>query len=47
MYNINISILEENAVLVPNTTSIEALELQLEDLNSKITVLNTELGKLQ
>lgn len=47
VYNITISILEENSVLVPNTISIDALEQQLDDLNSKTTALTAELGKLQ
>lgn len=45
-YNLELSIIEENAAAVPSQSTIDALQLQLSDLNSKLAALATELDSI-
>jgi len=46
-YNLSLSVLEESASAVPNQSTIDALQLQINDLDAKISVLTSELNTLQ
>lgn len=45
-YGVELSIMEENAVESPNQETINSLNDQLADLNSKLTVLDAEITAL-
>jgi hypothetical protein len=45
-FNIEISIVEENAKSTPETQALASLNTQLSDFNSRITALEEELDKL-
>jgi len=45
-FNIEISIIEENAKTTPETAALTNLNTQLTDFNSRITALDAELAKL-
>ena len=45
-FNIEISIIEENAKTTPETAALANLNTQLTDFNSRITALDAELDKL-
>jgi hypothetical protein len=45
-YNLEISLIEENAVANPEATTISSLNSQIAVLNSKISVLQTEKAEL-
>jgi septal ring factor EnvC (AmiA/AmiB activator) len=46
LYNLNLSLIEENAVSSPDATKISSLNDQLADLNAQKTALQSELSKL-
>jgi predicted nucleic acid-binding Zn-ribbon protein len=46
-YNLEISIVEESAVAVPNTDAISSLNSQIQDLDNKIAALDAEIAALQ
>lgn len=46
-YNLSLSVLEESASAVPNQSTIDALQLQINDLDAKISALTSELNTLQ
>lgn len=45
-YNLDISLIEENAVDSPSQEAIVSLNNQIDDLNSKISALDAELASL-
>jgi hypothetical protein len=45
-YNVELSIIEENAVSDPNEETLSGLNEQVADLNSKIAALDAELAAL-
>lgn len=45
-YNIQVSLIEENAVSVPNTEAVEAFNERLEQIDLKISALNAEKESL-
>lgn len=45
-YNIELSIIEENAVSEPNAETLAGLNEQIADFNSKISALDAELADL-
>lgn len=45
-YNIEISILEENSVKVPNKDVINSLNDQTEEINNKLAALDAEIAAL-
>lgn len=45
-YNIEVSLIEENAVSSPDTEAVAALNERLSQVNSKISALNTEKESL-
>jgi hypothetical protein len=45
-FNIEISIVEENARVEPETEFLTSLNLQLTDINSRISAVEAELDKL-
>jgi len=45
-YNIQISIIEENAVSSPNEETIESLNNQINEYNDKLSALDAELASL-
>lgn len=45
-YGVELSIMEENAVDSPNQSTIDSLNDQLADLNSKLAVLDAEITAL-
>jgi hypothetical protein len=45
-FNIQISLIEENAKTEPNTESVASLNAELTDITSRITALGKELDKL-
>ena len=45
-FNIEISLVEENAKTTPETAALANLNTQLTDFNSRITALDAELDKL-
>ena len=46
IYNLELSLIEENAVSSPDADKISALNDQLTDLNAQKTALNAELSAL-
>lgn len=46
-YNLNVSLLEENALAIPNQATIDSVNLQISEANTKITALNAEIASLQ
>lgn len=46
-YNLNVSLIEENAMAIPNQATLDSIDLQLSECNSKITALNAEIASLQ
>jgi hypothetical protein len=46
VYNIELSLIEENSVVAPDATKIASLNEQLNDLTSQKTALQSELTKL-
>jgi len=46
LYNLSLSVVEENAVSEPNSDSIANLNAQISDLNAKTTTLEAELQSL-
>lgn len=46
-YNIELSLLEENALTNKNQETIDSFNDQISDLDKKIAVLDTELASLQ
>jgi len=46
-YNLNLTILELNAVSSPNQATINEIVLQISDLDDKISVLETEKTTLE
>ena len=46
LYNLSLSVVEENAVSEPNSDSIANLNAQISDLNAKKTTLEAELQSL-
>ena len=45
-YNLELSLIEENALTVKNTETIASLNAQIADLTSKVAALDTELDSL-
>jgi hypothetical protein len=45
-YNLQVSLIEENAVNNPNQDAIQSLNDQIADLNSKIVALDAEIASL-
>lgn len=46
-YNLNVSLIEENALAIPNQATIDSVNLQISEANTKITALNAEIASLQ
>ena len=46
LYNLNLSLIEENAVSSPDADKIDSLNDQIADLNAQKTALETELASL-
>jgi hypothetical protein len=46
VYNIELSLIEENSVVAPDATKLASLNEQLNDLTSQKTALQSELTKL-
>jgi hypothetical protein len=46
-YNIELSIIEENAVSEPNAEILSGLNAQVDDFDSKIAALDAELATLE
>jgi vacuolar-type H+-ATPase subunit I/STV1 len=46
LYNLNLSLIEENAVSSPDADKISSLNDQIADLNAQKTALETELASL-
>jgi uncharacterized protein YlxP (DUF503 family) len=46
-YNLEISILTEQAIDIPNESNIIGFQMQLDDLLDKETALNSELEKVE
>jgi hypothetical protein len=46
LYNLNLSLIEENAVTSPDATKISSLNDQITDLNAQKTALQSELSIL-
>jgi len=46
IFNLEISLIEENAVSTPNDTSVSSLNAQLTEANAKKTALLAELSEL-
>jgi hypothetical protein len=46
LYNLNLSLIEENAVTSPDATKISSLNDQITDLNAQKTALQSELSNL-
>lgn len=45
-YNLEVSLIEENAVSAPNQEAISSLNDQIDDLNNKISALDAEIASL-
>lgn len=45
-YNLELSILEENALATPNATTVASLNAQVAEINAKRTALQGELDEL-
>jgi len=46
LYNITLSLIEENAVLLPDSEKVDSLNNQISDLNAQKVALQSELAKL-
>lgn len=46
VYNLELSLIEENSVSLPDTTKVESLNEQLDNLTSQKAALEAELTKL-
>ena len=46
-YNLNVSLIEEQALAIPNQATIDSVNLQISEANTKITALNAEIASLQ
>lgn len=46
-YNLDVSLIEENAMPIPNQATIDSINLQISEANAKISVLNAEIASLQ
>jgi hypothetical protein len=46
-YNLELTLLEENALTSPNTETVTAITAQIAEANKKIAVLETELESVQ
>jgi len=46
IFNLEMSLIEENAVVTPNATSVSSLNAQLTEANAKKTALLAELDNL-
>jgi hypothetical protein len=46
-YNLELTLLEENALTSPNTETVTAITAQIAEANRKIAVLETELESVQ
>lgn len=46
-YNLNVSLIEENALAIPNQATIDSVNLQISEANTKIAALNAEIASLQ
>lgn len=46
-YGVELSLAEENSIESPSQNVIDALNIQISDLNNKIALLDTELSELQ
>ena len=46
-YNLELSIIEENALTSPSTAALDGLNAQIAEINSKLTALDQELDSLE
>ncbi len=46
IFNLEMSLVEENAVAIPNATSVSSINAQLAEANAKKTALLAELSEL-
>jgi hypothetical protein len=46
-YNLELTLLEENALTSPNTETVTSITAQIAEANKKIAVLETELESVQ
>jgi hypothetical protein len=46
-YNLDVSLIEENAMAIPNQATLDSIDLQLSEYNAKIIALNAEIASLQ
>jgi hypothetical protein len=46
LYNLELSLIEENAVTSPNTEVVSSLNSQISELSKKLTAINTEIAGL-
>ena len=46
-YNLELTLVEENALTSPNTETVTAITAQIAEANKKIAVLETELESVQ
>jgi hypothetical protein len=46
-YNLELTLLEENALTSPNAETVSSLTAQIAEANKKMTVLETELESVQ
>jgi hypothetical protein len=46
LYNINLSLIEENAVSLPDSDKVDSLNSKIVDLNAQKAALQSELAKL-
>lgn len=46
-YNIEVSLIAENAVSIKNQNNIDSFTLQLQEITDKITALEAELAELE
>ena len=44
-YNLSLSLLEENSVTDPNESVVKSLQAQINDVDTKLGILQTELEK--
>lgn len=47
LYNLELSLIEENAVDSPNTEVVSSLNSQISELSKKITAINNEIAELE
>lgn len=46
-YNLELSIVEENSVATPSSTSLDSLNAQINDLSAKLTALKAEFTTVE